>query len=310
MTKKISNELKSDLINLIDKGNLNGFLGTEIPTSITGETGEDRPTFIKTESEKIIKRNNSYIILGRDRMGDIIHGFGGLGVPNSNSIDLVVGIGSSNMNGKNKNSFLTPVDYLNKDPIHDAARIYISQRSDLDSYFNEKRGTQYKDKKNKGVSGIGIKADTILVQARRNIKIAAGVSIKGEKDSHGATLPPPKIELIAGSDLEPLVKGNKLLTCLQKMNKQITSNRAIAMELIKQIIKLRGELALHMHPTNTGVALPSPNMIASACMSMPQDIENLLDLINKEIQMAIDVTNSLHMPNKNFYILSSRVYTS
>lgn len=310
MSKKISKTLKSELGNLIDKGSLNGFLGTEIPISKTQGVGEDRPTYISAESEKVISKNNSYIILGNDRLGDIAHGFGGLGVPNSNCIDLVVGLGSSNINGKVKGGFLTPDDYINKDPIQDAARIYITQRADLDAYFNEKGGSKYRDKKNKGVSGIALKADTLLLQGRRNVKIKAGVSLPRETDAHGSKLPPPKIELIAGGKLEPLVKGDKLVSCLRKMHKQVSSNRAIIIKLLKQNIKLRAQLAGHVHPTNTGIALPSPNMIAHAAANIPKDIADILDQITKETQLGIDIVNHLQMPNKDKYILSSRVYTS
>ena len=57
MSKKISKALKSELENLIDKGSLNGFLGTEIPISKTQGVGEDRPTYISAESEKVISKN-------------------------------------------------------------------------------------------------------------------------------------------------------------------------------------------------------------------------------------------------------------
>lgn len=310
MSKKISKILKSELENLIDKGSLNGFMGTEIPISPTQGVGEDRPTYIAAESEKVISKNNSYIILGNDRLGDVAHGFGGLGTPNSNCIDLVVGLGSSNIDGIVKGSFLTTEDYVNKDPVHDAARIYITQRADIDAYFNEQGGSVYKDKKNKGVSGVAVKADTVLIQGRRNIKIKAGLSLPKETDAHGAKLPPAKIELIAGGKLEPLVKGNKLVSCLRKMNKQISSNRAVIVKLCKQNIKLRAQLAGHMHPTNTGVALPSPNMIAHAATNIPKDIADILDQLNKDAQLGIDIVNHLLMPNKDRYILSSRVYTS
>ena len=310
MSKKISRVLKSELENLIDKGSLNGFLGTEIPATKALGVGEDRPTYISSESEKVVSKNNSYIILGNDRLGDVAHGFGGLGTPNSNCIDLVVGLGSSNINGTIKGGYLTADDYVNKDPVKDAARIYISQRADLDAYFNEKGGSNYKDKKNKGVSGIALKADTILMQGRRNIKIKAGLSLPSESDAHGAKVPPPKIELIAGGKLEPVVKGNKLVACLRKMHKQISSNRAIIIKLCKQNVKLRGQLAGHVHPTNTGIALPSPNMIAHAATNIPKDIADILDQMTKEAQLGIDILNHLNMPNRNKYILSSRVYTS
>ena len=94
------------------------------------------------------------------------------------------------------------------------------------------------------------------------------------------------------------------------MHKQVSSNRAIIINLLKQNIKLRAQLAGHVHPTNTGIALPSPNMIAHAAANIPKDIASILEQITKETQLGIDIVNHLYMPNRDKYILSSRVYTS
>jgi len=307
MTKKISSELKQELLNLIDKGSLNGFLNTEVPNSEKGEAGEDRPTYIKAKAEKIVKKSNSYIILGRDRMGSVAHGFGGRGFPNSNTIDLVVGLGSSRDEGR----FLNAKDTLDKDMIHDAARVYISQRTNLDDYFEEYLGhPYYMQDKEQGVSGIGIKADSILIQGRRNIKIKAGPSRNDEKDSHLSDLPiDRRIELIAGSSLQPVIKGEALVDLLKKMFKQITLNRSAITTIMTDLIRLRASLSLHMHPTNTGVALPSPDQIAACVTNVPKDIEKILNELNTQLQMTVDILNSLESPTNN-NILSKSVFTS
>ena len=230
MTKKISSELRQELLNLIDKGSLNGLLNTEIPNSEKGETGEDRPTYIKAKAEKVVRKANSYIILGRDRLGSVAHGFGGKGFPNSNTIDLVVGLSSSRDEGR----FLNAKDTVDKDMIHDASRIYISQRTNLDDYFEEYLGhPYYKQDREQGISGIGIKSDSVLIQGRRNIKIKAGPSRNNEKDSHLSDLPiDRRIELIAGSSLQPVIKGEALVDLLKKMFKQITLNRSAITTII------------------------------------------------------------------------------
>ena len=116
--------------------------------------------------------------------------------------------------------------------------------------------------------------------------------------------------MIAGAKLEPVVKGEKLLSFLKKITKQMSSNRAAIMTLTKEYIKLRGQLMLHTHPTNTGIALPSPGLLASGAVEIPKGVEEILEQIQSEIQMNIDMINSLDIGNKEEYILSNRVFTS
>jgi len=311
MTKKINNKVKQELVNLFNIGkSINGIGNTEFTTTKDGSVSEDRPTYNKAEAELVYKKANSYIILGRDRMGGLTHGFGGIGAPNSNAIDIVVGIGSSFSGGSEKGKYLTAKDYLNKDHKKDAARIYMSQRTDLDNHFEERMGTQYYDQKKKGVSGIALKADSLLLQGRRNVKIKAYPSNPYETDAHESELSNFRIELIAGARLEPVVKGEKLLNFLKKISKQLSSNRAAVMTLIKEHIKLRGQLMLHSHQTNTGIALPSPALLASGAVEVPKSVEKILEQMNEEIQMNIDMINSLDIANKDEFILSNRVFTS
>ena len=66
---------------MIELGNLNGAMCTDVDPK-----QEDNPTRFSAEAEKIISRNksNSYLVFGKDRMGDIYSGFGGKGFTNSN----------------------------------------------------------------------------------------------------------------------------------------------------------------------------------------------------------------------------------
>ena len=164
----------------LELGYLNGAMCTDLENGSFGNDEEDflqpedNPTRFPAEAEKVYSRtkSNSFIVLGKDRMGDIFSGFGGIGAPNSNAIDLVAGMGSS----------FEPVGkrYLDKDnvvdpnPFTDAARVYISQRTNLDGNFGITEGEIYPLDSKQGVSGIAMKADSVLVLGRRNIKIKAG----------------------------------------------------------------------------------------------------------------------------------------
>jgi len=69
-------------------------------------------------------------------------------------------------------------------------------------------------------------------------------------------------------------------------------------------------LMLHSHQTNTGIALPSPALLASGAVEVPKSVEKILEQMNEEIQMNIDMINSLDIANKDEFILSNRVFTS
>lgn len=308
--KKISNKIKEEMLDLIDKGSLNGLLNTEVPLTKDGEAAEDRPTYKSSIAEKLFKKSNSYIILGRDRLGNKAHGFGGKGFANSNAIDIVVGLGSSLQSPTDPDRFLNKKDTLDKDMIHDAARIYISQRTDLDSYFNETIGKNYTNDRKEGISGIALKADTVLLQGRRNVKIKAYPSKNSEKDSHGKRISVDKrIELITGDNLEPIVKGKKLVALLEKMFRQMSMNRSAILTLITNMNQLRSVLMLHTHDAPPTIALPSALLLASAAMEMPQDISNILEQLDKEAKSAREVLNSLKL-NSPDNILSKSVYSS
>lgn len=293
---------------MIELGNLNGAMCTDVDPK-----QEDNPTRFSAEAEKVISRNksNSYIVLGKDRMGDIYSGFGGKGFPNSNSIDLVVGMGQTT-----EKKILTKKNVVDPNPFVDSARIYISQRTDLDGHFGINEGEIYPLDSQQGVSGIAMKADSVLVLGRRNVKIKAGqshgegFSKGGEKDSFGTRLPDARIELIADAPLEPMVRGDKLVECIKGIYGQIQDNRTLIVQLVTQILKLRTALMLHTHPSAVAVSFPSPELIGANVSEIPKDIEQLTIALNDMMAGAVEELNCVIIPNKDKYILSKNVFTS
>ncbi len=228
MAKNYTKEQIRKIEELLELGNLNGAMCTDIPYD-----QEDNPTRFQAEAEKTLSRQNSncYIVFGKDRMGDVFSGFGGKGAPNSNSIDIVAGMGSSFESLSKK--VLSKNNVVDPNPFTDAARIYISQRTDLDGHFGVSEGQIYDLDSRQGVSGVAMKADNILVLGRRNVKIKAGQShgdglpSGGEKDSHGSNLPGARIDIIADAPLEPMVRGDKLVDCIKGIYGQINDNRTV-----------------------------------------------------------------------------------
>ena len=300
-----------DLEEMLELGYLNGALCTDISPE-----KEDNPTRIPAEAEKVISRNktNAYITIGKDRMGDIYSGFGGRGYPNSNAIDLVVGMGQTTRRRKLKKD-----NAVDPNPFVDSARVYISQRTDLDGHFGITQGEIYPLDSKQGISGIAMKADSVLVLGRRNVKIKAGQSRAeglpsgGEKDSFGTNLPDARIDLIADAPLEPMVRGDKMLECITGIYNDIQQTRLQVISLIAQVTQLQIALTLHTHRTTgagAGIAFPSGEMIANTYDQMPKMLESLSSNVADMFSATVEQANCTLVPNKDKYILSKNVFTS
>jgi len=190
-----------------------------------------RVRFKKAANEKIVKSNHKQdasIVFGTDRPADVRSGYG-RDAMRANSIDLVVGRMASAFGGKGpKDGSLVDNSFF-----ADAARIHISQLTDIDKNFglaSKLLGPSI------GRSGIGIKADGVRIIGREGVKIVTGKADgvtgfggKGETNSLGGKLlPAPGIELIAGNNtehLQPVIKGRNLRECLTDL-----------VDLIRQII--------------------------------------------------------------------------
>tara|TARA_Y100000114_G_scaffold70574_1_gene64554 strand:+ start:27295 stop:28224 length:930 start_codon:yes stop_codon:yes gene_type:complete len=300
------NKTPEDVKSLIELGTYTNGLYNTI------KEDELNPTYEIAENEIVYSNKNSHIILGKDRFGDYKTGFGGLGYAASNAVDIVVGLASSYMPLDKK---LGPTDEIGKNFFTDAARVYISQRCDIDKYFAIEEGTQYSDFGNEGVSGAAIKADCVAVIGRRNVKIKAGPSrlnIGKEKDSQGQKITDSRIELIGGNkDLEPLVLGFKLVKLLKEMQEEIQYLRGEVTNLHYKNAKLNTKLALHIHGDPfTVVTLPSPDLAVSAIIEIPQNIQNVVKgIVDKYIDKVREL-NSTQIPNDADYILSRNVFTT
>jgi hypothetical protein len=184
----------------------------------------------------IINHDDSYIVLGSDRPSDFASGYGAKGLL-SDTIDLVVGRVASSNGGDGpctgqlvENSFAS-----------DAARIYISKLTDVDTNFGIQTDTPLKKR-----SAIGIKADGVRVIGRSGVKIITGgdpavkgFGNKGETDSTGEKLEvAPPIEFIAGNsteNLQPLMLGDNTVAALQELSDVVEQlmSQVYAMSMIQ-----------------------------------------------------------------------------
>ena len=156
-------------------------------------------------NEKVISKNGAFVVLGTDRPTSQASGYGAKGSPNAATIDLVVGRMSSARGGKG----VKDNTFVDNNFAADAARIYISQQTDIDTNFGIVEGSVGNPRAR---SAIGIKADGVRIFGREGIKIVTGkgngwrgFGLKGETNSLGGKIsqPAPGIELIAGNNTEP-----------------------------------------------------------------------------------------------------------
>ena len=222
---------------------------------------EPIPSLSVADNEVSLQNDNgARIVLGRDRNANLASGYGGLGYSGCSSIDLVVGPMAGSKTG--------PKDGIKVDPnfFVDAARIYISQKADIDEYFGLAEGHVGSVKTR---SAIGIKADALrLISREGGIKLVtgkgnvSGFETGGEKNSNGGKIKVYNgIELIGGNDtedeyltnffginistsfqipgskkvsrLQPMVKGDNLIECLEEVLDSISELNSSLLSFVR-----------------------------------------------------------------------------
>ena len=153
-------------------------------------------------ADKARTSNNAWVIVGRDRPAGPETGYGGKGHTRSAAIDIVVGMQGHAPNNemtvdKNFGSMTTGMP-------GDAARIYISQRADIDNYFGICDGYVGNSKTD---SAIGMKADSVRIMANKGIKIVTGPAPQQKTSLYGDTSVTYGIDLIAGNRDTAAAKG-------------------------------------------------------------------------------------------------------
>ena len=193
----------------------------------------------------------------------------------------------------------------------DAARIHISQKTNIDENFNICEGTAGCPKAR---SGIGIKADGVRMIGREGIKLVTStdtiISRGTKKESVG------NIDLIAGNDdtkLEPLVKGNKLIAALEALVKQVDDVTENLNSFVTFQMGYNASIAAHTHPVicmGGGSAVPSPTLAAAgAQMGINIGSTTGPTCVISKINNAVSELKFLNHTSED-YILSRNVNTT
>ena len=250
------------------------------------------PIYDTAPCERVNRHGNSWIVLGRDRPASLASGYGGAGHTQASSIDIVVGRGGSSPNSE---------VYVNPSFSNDAARIYISQKTDIDNNFRL-NGTN----RSAAESGIGIKADAVRIIGRNGIKLVtqgtrgAGVEFSGSPGSG--------IDVMAGNnadELQPMIRGNNMVLALAGLEANLNELSALVLNFLKSQASFNASLASHIHlgvaqvgPTGSGTCLTStsptlvPAGVDAALVNANLIMDNFKGRMNSNIAWHIEYLNS------------------
>jgi len=208
------------------------------------------PKYINAKSDKVTEgKNNTWIVMGRDRPATRTSGYGGTGDTHCGAIDIVCGrlAHRAAATALPAPGMMGPPQPLEADPNFavDAARIYISQKTDIDKNFKLTKGTVGTSKTK---SGIGIKADAIRIIAREGIKLVTRTDAKNSQGSD--VISTVGVDIIAGNDdtdLQPMVKGKNLELALQRLSHHVSKLNGIVDKYLELQMEFNGTVANHWH---------------------------------------------------------------
>ena len=219
---------------------------------------EPAPSYVKAEVEEVIQnRYGCAIVLGKDRCHpENAHratGYGGLGHTQCGAIDIVAGRMGPNPREINKKGEKVEVDPMFNSvssefgQVVDASRIYLSQKTDVDTNFNIVDG---KVGNRTARSAIAVKADNVRILAMEGIKLVTSADlINSQGGDISETL---GVDIIAGnndSNLQPMLLGDNVADAFVSLSSVVSSLTGIVQDVINDLMLLNGALAAHTHPS-------------------------------------------------------------
>ena len=237
--------------------------------------------------ETIVKgKNDSYIVLGRDRFGNEYEGKGMMGEPRCSMIDMVVGRQRGNASEINEDGSFSLLD---PDFSTDAARIYISQRTDVDEYFNLPPGKSVPNFVDR--SAIALKADGIRIIGREGIKFVTGGDTE---NSLGMPYGDYGIALNNADDMQPIPKGENLRSALKRLSYHVRDLNKIVKSFLTYQMKFNAVIQSHTHvspfwgdDTSPSIQLEvvdGPTIIKDLQLSVNEDLnKNMKNIVSHQL---------------------------
>ena len=203
----------------------------------------------------------------------------------------------------------------------DAARIYLSQMSDVDKYFKISTTMTGMQRRKPGTSAIILKGDNLRLHARRDIKIVAGGDFNGNNqkvDSAGNTLMQnPKIHIVVGNGkagftgAQPVPMGNNLVECITR----IYETQQNILETINTLATTQQALNTVMTNMIPVVApgLAGPPYPPGSAMGIVKTYYDAITSFNNYFQKFHNLPSDhmeFLMPSSKKYILSRSVFVN
>jgi hypothetical protein len=260
-------------------------LGSKTSGKKNSNLTEPVPVFNKAESEKVIEgRNNTFITLGRDRPSTLESGYGGAGFDKCGAIDIVAGRASpfAKESDEKQNQL-----FVDNSLEFDAARLTISQTTNVDSNFNICNKNSYPSD---AESAVAAKADHIRMIGRKSIRFVTGTD---KYDSNGNLLSRQQgIELVAGNDdkdLQSMIKGENLVEYLEKLQDTIRVHNSEIIFLYSLLTSVLSALNAHTHITSPtgGPSSPSIELASALPVLSSQIMLHTVDRQNETIKSTI-----------------------
>ena len=214
----------------------------DLPAQSKGVAGtpscEVIPVLVPMDVDTLVParpKTNAQMVFTRDRPGSRFSGKNS--DTGASAIDIVVGRQSFKAEGKEQ---LVDPNFTD-----DAARIYISQKSDVDKNFKIKAGSVGLAT---GKSAIALKADGIRLIAREGIKIVTGTDPKNSQGGDVNSI--YGIDIIAGNqdgELEPMVKGGKIMAALDQLAEHVEKFNAIVKHGFAVQAEMNSAVQNHFH---------------------------------------------------------------
>jgi len=262
---------------------------------------------IDCESEKVVGHgpdNNAFIVIGNDRPGTKSSGYGGKGHTQCDAIDLVVGLGGF---APEQADMYGSKSYTNPNFLLDSARIYVSQKTDIDKNFEigTADGVQ---SKSKAKSAVALKADNIRLVARESLILTTG---QDSFNSQGGQIHAwTGIHLMANNneeDLQPIPVGNNLAKAIYELSAHIESLAKIFHAYLKYQMKYNQAVANHTH-METFYAKKTQKSRALLASGQRVDMEQLA---KTELSILKHLTNlagyrNNYLTAKGSYYINSR----
>jgi len=266
-----------------------------------------------TPSELVVARgvdNNAFITVGNDRSNKPHTGYGGKGHTQCDAVDIVAGLGGyspkevEKVNTENGDKIESEIK-TNPNFMLDSARIYISQKTDVDKNFGlgEFGLAEEDNEDDSGDKGIGkygaksavvAKADNIRLIGRESIRIVTGTDKFNSQG--GEVLGKSGIEIVAMNDtktLQPMVLGANLIELLDKILGQVENLAEINNAARKYQMKMNQAVQQHVH-LSPFFAIPTTQSPQAAAGGIMCDIEYLTKSELSDLKQATNLQGLRH----------------